>query len=340
MFRVLVILSLVILAGGCTRTEPIVKYRAPRLASGAEDAAPALGKSVPARLLVAMLPHQETMWFFRFNGPEEIITFHEKEFLNFLQTIQFPAKGERITWELPGGWVEQAAGAEVYANLVVPGAPPQKVVVVALPLKANQGREMLVKNLDRWRGKYLNVGPIDPADVDKVARPLEFGGTTGTLIDMKGTQVTGAGSGGLPAGHPPVGAAPLPFEADVPRDWVRPPKAPDTFVVPEDGKLGAVILFFPETAEGWPIIIEQLRRDFELEPIGAEDILKAESVLEAGDRKLNAVEIHLPAEKTFSRWLGVRVPRAGKTWVFVMLGRDEAVARRREEFHNFVRSVK
>ena len=90
---------------------------------------------------------------------------------------------ETVRWELPKGWAERPGEGMRFATLLLEpeSNPPLELRVTPLALAA---RDPLA-NINRWR-EQIGLGPIGPADLDRVARSVDIAGRTVHLVDMTG----------------------------------------------------------------------------------------------------------------------------------------------------------
>ena len=85
------------LLAGCSESEPIAHYTAPkdeppkRLAPPGPPASAV--KPGPGRTLAAIVPHGPLAWFFKLTGPVDSIAPHVEEFDAFMKSVQFGAEG-------------------------------------------------------------------------------------------------------------------------------------------------------------------------------------------------------------------------------------------------------
>lgn len=177
----------------------------------------------------------------------------------------------------------------------------------------------------------------------------------------------GDAPGGMPAlppGHPtlaggtdadammrntPVNTAVGPELAwTAPAAWTTGPARPmrkGTLLIPGDGaESGAelAITAFPGDVGGNLANVNRWRQQLGLGPIAAAELGATLRHLHVGDLHIDVVELVGPATPPAApqRVLGAIVPYSGATWFFKLTGPDALVAREREQFLAFVRTIR
>lgn len=181
---------------------------------------------------------------------------------------------------------------------------------------------------------------------------------------------------GLPAGHPPVGlgsapvsSGPAPSGADanptmantrvdtasgpslvweVPTGWRTGPERPmrkATLLVPdENGGPGGEIAVtaFPGDVGGNLANVNRWRQQLTLPPIGEAELGGALQHLDVGALHVDLVDITGPSKPPAAtqRVLGAIVPYSGATWFFKLTGPDAVVAREKDRFVAFLRTLR
>lgn len=139
------------------------------------------------RMLGAMVPFLDRVWFFKLMGPKAAVTAQESAFQGFIKSLHFSADG-KPGWTLPKDWKEQPGSEMRYATLMVPGeGKPMELTVIFLGKPEGDFR---LTNLNRWRGQ-LKLPPIDEEKLASETTTLELPGTTATLVDLLGTAAPG-----------------------------------------------------------------------------------------------------------------------------------------------------
>lgn len=229
----LAVAGLSAVSSGCRPTEGIVSYEVLKHAelqkkrggTSAEPVAPEPAK--PARMLGAILPHGEQLWFFKMTGDPEPVAGVEPAFREFLKSITFPMP-EAPTWTLPEGWrpSDETHPMRYATVLIGTSSKPLELTVSMLSQGAGELPQMLLANINRWRGQ-LGLRSVADGELEGESEELETSAGTVVLVNLLGESSGGGGMGAAPfAGGmarrplPPTAAAPW-----RPRSSTRPPKA-------------------------------------------------------------------------------------------------------------------
>lgn len=171
---------------------------------------PVIHGSHHQRILAASLPKPQRVWYFKMSGVAETVAEQKPAFLAFLksltieepepsamQTAMAPSMGapmggmspppaqEKPDWKIPEGWEESAGSAMRIGTFQVKreGAGSGEVAVTKFPGDVGT----LHGNVVRWRGQ-AGLGPIDPGDVGRYSRSLDWDGVEATLVDTSGVK--------------------------------------------------------------------------------------------------------------------------------------------------------
>lgn len=151
-----------------------------------------------ARILVAMLSHGRTTWFFKMTGEDISVLEQKAAFMEFLASVQIDysdhgstrtdAPPTRPKWQVPETWKEVPPSQMLLAKFVVPDSQQPKAEVTVSVFPGDAGG--LMPNINRWR-QQLKLEPVKDDSLSQLATPLEVPGTKGVLVDMSGQNTNG-----------------------------------------------------------------------------------------------------------------------------------------------------
>ena len=156
-----------LMATGC-EVEPIQSYQVAR---------------PKTRLLGAMIPRDDGVWFVKMVGSAEAMAEVQPAFDTFLRSIRFPDNGdELITWDLPDGWKAERRRAQGrYATIIAPLGLELTVTTLSAPLARDK-----LANVNRWRNQ-LGLKKVKQEGLKDICSEIEIGGVkTATRVDMTG----------------------------------------------------------------------------------------------------------------------------------------------------------
>lgn len=146
---------------GCGPSDPIVTYTIP-------TAVPDQLKPGKDRMLAAMVPHDDQVWFFKMTGPEAAIATVEDSFREFVREVQFD-DGTPLLDPLPEGWRRGGDKPMRFATIDI-DTPERQLNISVSKLSRQPDWDGQVKaNVNRWRGQL----GLDPSD-DKWAEGAAF----------------------------------------------------------------------------------------------------------------------------------------------------------------------
>jgi len=305
---------------GC-RDDEIRHYQVPRT------------ESTP-RMLAAVLPTPDKVWFIKLTGPADAVGAHKDEFEQFVKSVRIPGEnGEPIRWAEPAAWRHGTnKDAMRYATFRV-GPEALELIVSSLPPHGGD----LLANVNRWRGQIKLPG-ITAAELPTVTKAMDVNGIPATLVDMSGA--SGAARPRATPTQPMATAKPLTF--DVPPGWTELPVQPGGFRVAAyrvtQGSQAAdvTVIPFPGPAGGLVLNVNRWRKELDLRDATEEQIKKDAKSLDAGDVSGTYVDLSGKGERT----LGVILPRPDRTWFIKCRGPAAIVGQQQANFEAFVRSVR
>jgi len=168
------------------------------------------------RILAAILHRDDSSWFFKMVGDDELVMEQKTAFIEFLESLSFapattslaselppshppidasgaapvpsPSAGSadegRPKWQVPAGWQETSAGQFLVAKFLIAGADKTPTAVNVSKSAGDGGG--LAANANRWRNQ-LGLPPLAQAELEKQVKTLEVPGAKEMLVDMSGT---------------------------------------------------------------------------------------------------------------------------------------------------------
>jgi hypothetical protein len=159
----------------------------------------------PGRIMVAVLDHQGTSFYFKIRGGDAVVREQKPAFLQFLKSVSFAAAPAMamadphagMTTEsaptqasaesggaLPTGWKEIPNPQMLLAKYVIQGEGDAKAEVNVSMLNGQGGGAVM--NITRWRGQ-LGLPPLSEGEFSKQTQTVDIGGSQATVVDMTGT---------------------------------------------------------------------------------------------------------------------------------------------------------
>lgn len=337
--------ALGVLAAGCTEHEGIRTYTVENLTGPPAATVP---QAVPG-----------AAWFFKMQGPPDVVLGQGDTFAQFLKTVEFRSDGTP-TWTNPDGWTTTSANSFRYATLTLDGSePPLEIAISTLSAEDPGSDEYLKVNIDRWRGQ-VGLPPADSANWKETAaesgqlRESESNGQRVVLVQLTGKNPDGNPSAILAAILPRPGTAASSSTppADVaaasqPQPEMRPP----TYSVPPEWTEQPASQF---QLALWTVQDGDQQVDISLSLAGgsaeanlarwAGQVGLTSDALADASRPIqidgrDALQVGLiGSEKTI---FGVIIPdeRAQASWFVKLIGPNDLAARERERFQQFTESI-
>jgi hypothetical protein len=327
---------------GCQNEEEIQHYRVDRAESVSREFAPK-GQS-KVRMLGAMIPHGDRVWFFKLRGPVSLVGKYKEEFTHFIRSLRFHDEGEKpITWTVPKDWKEEPGRGMRYATFRLgPEEATQELTVIPLGREAGS----VLANVNRWR-EELGLDKVSAADLDKVTTTIKVHGNSATLVDLKGP-----GARANPMSAPFADLKGLPGTAPPSLNY-RTPKTWQKSVDPGAGRLAAFqvsegdevavvgISSFPGRTGGLALNVNRWRAQVGLEEASAEEMGKEVREMEVDGERAYYVNLAGPkGEPGRKRLLGVMVLKDDHSWFFTMKGPAGLVSKQQSTFEAFIKSVR
>jgi hypothetical protein len=322
------------------------------------------------RLLGAMVPRGDRVWFLKVTGSQETLAPLSGPFESLVASLSFGTEPDaRPKWVLPKGWTERQADGFRFATIEIPSAPkPLELAVSQVPVTSSDKAAFLLSSFNSWR-EQMGLKPIDGKQFGSSTKQITLASDKTlavTLVDMAGFDANSGGHGQMSMGQMSMGQMPMgqmpPMGAD---DDDRPPqKKPKLgYDVPEGWKPGQQVISrggiqvrrdaafevqegagrveititnLPANSNSLVANVNRWRKQVQLEEASAEQIAKDTKKIEVGPIAADYFQLDGPKEST----LGVMVAREGIAW-FVKLQGDPALAKREQQhFESFVKSLK
>ena len=307
-----------------------------------------------ARMLAAIVPHGQELWFFKLQGEPNAVADRDGEFRDLLKTVEFAPSG-KIGWKLPSGWKETPGNEMRYATLVLPGTPKLEVSVTTLPASGKLTQDLLA-NINRWRGQ-LDLPFIEESDLPTRTEKISVGELTISYLNIVGKAKAGGAMPGMPpmAGHgdtPPEKpvreerakeAAPS-DDASAggiayikPKEWIQ--VRPKSFIIAAfevvNGKQKASITL-SRAGGSKSANINRWRGQLNLKPLSDAEVEKSLIDFPVGERMGKFV--HLQNET--QTMLGLMIDDGDQTVFVKLTGDPETAAQERARFEAFAQSLK
>ncbi len=329
-----------LLLAGCHEDETISHYQVPRE-----------GGEAKVRLLGAMVPHAERIWFFKLAGPTAAVDAQEQNFSSFVHSIRFPAQEKAeppITWTLPAGWRQEPGSQMRFATIKIdaPGTPLELSVI---PLPGTTSTDEVLANVNRWRAQDVGLRAIREPELPTCTKQEDVAGTRVVLVDMAGpggTKPKGmggpmmGGAGGMPNPH----ASSLPFKYTAPPEWEKSQAGQFSVLAfsVREGNAAANVTVSSAMGDLLANVNRWRTQQLGLGPITEEQLPKEVGSIDMPGGPANYVDItgvEQPGQGR-SRILAVIAQRGGRQWFFKMIGPADLVGKQKPAFEAFVKSVR
>ncbi len=188
----------VMMVAGCNQTEPIVTYTVP-------TEIPEQLRAGKDRMLAAMVPQGDQVWFFKVTGPEDAIESIESEFRNFVQAIEF-GDAQPLLETLPDGWRRGGDKPMRFATIDVDTPNKQLDISISKLNRQDDWDEQVKMNVNRWRGQ-LGLSSSDAKWADGTSLEVAAADTAAIWVDLLG-EGGGGSSMSAPFASRSRGAAP------------------------------------------------------------------------------------------------------------------------------------
>ena len=157
--QVAILLGLILT--GCSDDTAIRKYRVAKSDTQRSSSLPVTANATPVQaakdqqMLAAIVPNQDTAWFFKLTGDPEVVDKNREQFREIVHSVEFAATGDP-SWQLSEGWKQQLLEGITYANLLN-SEDGLTATVTRLPFRNDASeeswRQYIVSNINRWRNQ-------------------------------------------------------------------------------------------------------------------------------------------------------------------------------------------
>ena len=345
---------------GCERQSEIQSYEVPKPDSVWEANHVAAKKTETSgawRILGAIIPRGDTLWFLKAEGTSDTTAELLEPMIRVVKGLKF--EGDDPKWSLPVGWTEKPGNEFRYATLVATGN--REISISRLPRGEQPLPDQLLANVNRWRGQ-VGLPPTDAEGLksDSVSFDLEFGDEKlpVTFVNLEGTRGSPGGMGPAGGVRPPFagggGAAPAPparnvtLKHDTPTGWKVGPSngiAALSFVVPtEAGEasqgLKITVTELPAAANDLVENVNRWRGQVGLSPASADEVKSSLTTLKV--LGVDATEVVLSSPKGApSRTIhGIIAVEGERMWFVKLDGPTPLAEREREAFRGFAQSLR
>ena len=171
---------------GCEKIQPIVTYTVP-------TKVPDQFREQSQRMLAAMVPDGDQVWFFKVMGPEDAVGLVAKEFRSFVQSIRIEDGVPQLS-SLPEGWKRSGGNRPMrFASININTPSKQLDLSVSQLSRQLDWDQMVSSNVNRWRGQ-LSLEPSEKKWAGAEALKIESIEDAGILVDLLGKPGEGGAS--------------------------------------------------------------------------------------------------------------------------------------------------
>ena len=176
-YAFIVIAAVLTAGGGCGKPASIESY--------------VISTEVPSelmpkkqRMLGAMFPRGDQVWFFKVTGPESSIAEMGSDFREFVEGISFADQGPLLN-DLPQGWRRAADKPMRFASLSVETPEKQLDVSISSLTRQEDWDQQVLANVNRWRGQLGLEASSEPMAGGEVLAAASSDGP-GVWVDLTG----------------------------------------------------------------------------------------------------------------------------------------------------------
>jgi hypothetical protein len=352
--------ALLILAAcvSCKPAEEIQTYTVERTSPPKEPIVAEEVTNQLDRMLSAMLPVGDEVYFFKLVGKKLAVDRHREDFQEFIGNISKGLSADKpIAWILPSGWSEKGPSEMRINTVVVPDETGDLEIAISSLPKSGAWEDFVASNVNRWLGQ-LSQGELPRQTILNLTKSLKTGAGTATVIElagvMKETMPMRNPHGNTTANQPPAATPQAPaVEAppsasaityNAPTGWEKGPASSmreATYLV-TDGDSRAEF-----TLSGWPAapgtqmsdVTANVQRWAAQVGVPIDDHL-AKLVEEIDIDGTKGSYVKLVGDDSGQAMLAAMVVKGEKVWFFKLTGAAKLVEAQAENFHKFIDSTK
>jgi hypothetical protein len=337
-----------ILVPGCQKDE-IQTYVAPKPVEVKE--APPEGDGPEARMLAALIPHENEFWVLKMQGPLQLIASHKSEFEQVLRSFRFvDQKDKPVTWTTPPGWKGGPPSEMRYATLVLDSKD------APLEMSISEAGGTLTGNVNRWRNQ-LGLNPVVATNISKVTSQVKLESGNAVAVDIVGlakkspamAMARGHGHPTAPPLPPPEGAEAPPLEYTMPNGWTPFREKASAFPAVVsfqvlEGNQEARVTVHQLSAKSGSLAdnIDRWRKQIGLPEATPEELKNSIREFTVDGIRSPYVDLVGPSNAGGEpkRMLAAAVPQGESIWYFKVLGPAELVGRQKAAFEAFMSTVR
>lgn len=172
---------------GCDSEPQIVQYEV--------DTTPPTELSPEKRMLGAIVPSGDAVWFFKLMGDSDAVEPVRESVRDFVRSVEFSDGEPRFV--LPVDWVERPGNRMRFATLEIPSEPLPLELTISRLGRSSDWDELVRANVNRWRGQVgLEDSDAQYAGGELLGALDEDANTPAIWVDVQGTPA-GDGSGSM-----------------------------------------------------------------------------------------------------------------------------------------------
>lgn len=172
---------------GCSSGDGVHSYTVPRTSEKS-------GPAAEYRILGAIYPADNPVWYFKLTGTAAELAKHEADFDKFAASVKLKPDGSVPDFKLPDGWAR--GGPRSVSRMGVTVTFDETVKFGPNELTISKAEGGTLQNVDRW-AKQVGIPGVTPDTLKQYTREFAADGTKGVRVDVVGKS--------NPAGGPMMG---------------------------------------------------------------------------------------------------------------------------------------